>query len=537
LDEYEVRSGRTLNRLWRRKTLIVFTTLMAIGAALWFALTQPQSYQASSRLVVRPVLPQAAFTSIGLGSVVGGPLGLDVSIETQAEVVRSEPVANRVGQELGLSVPSAVLVRSVSVAPVTAELLEIEASAPSAEMSAALANGFAEKYLDYRRDAAIGEIERLANAALVAGQQRRYEALTADLAIAAEAADGGEVVLPATPPSSPSSPLPLRDALVGGLLGMALGAGVALVREHVDRRVETRDEAASIAGAPVLATVPARTFVAQGAVVAQRVAKGLFRLWRREPGLEVDQPNSVELLRDLDVNAKDAYSALLASLRLKGFGAEVRRLLVVSSGGDERVQDTIAGLGLLCAERGLRTLVLGANLRTSTLHAALRGPNEVGLGQLLTGRTSLRQSLVKVGGNELLAVIPAGSPEVGPTQLLASPELPRILKVLSGRFETILIECPPASMESDVSILASVSDAALLVVRARVARPGAVARTVSILERTHIPIIGVVLHDADRKDITAGLPPDDADAAGLSRRSDRHGTGGGTRPRLVGESG
>jgi capsular exopolysaccharide synthesis family protein len=578
LDEYEVRSGRTLNRLWRRKTLITCTTLTAIAGALWFAIRQPQSYQASAQLVVRPVLPPAAFSSTGLGSTIGGPLGLEVSIETQAEIARSRPVAERVAQELGLAVPPTALASSVTVTPVTTELLEIEASAPDPQLSAALANGFARQYLEYRRDVAIEELQKIANrlqaqadgldddilaedqriAELTSGipsasrtaqinqaieqrtqlalDQGQLEIRVEELATAGQSAGGGEVSLPATPPSSPSSPQPLRDSLVGGLLGLALGAGVALVREHVDRRVETRDEAASIAGAPVLANVPARTFVARGAVVAHRAGRALARLWRRGPEAEVNQP-SLGLARTHDSKARDAYSALLASLQLKGLGAEVRRLLVVSSVGDERVPDTVAGLGLLCAERGLRTLALGANLRSPTLHAELRIPNEVGLAQLLMGRTALRQSLVKVEESELRAV-PAGSPVEGaPAQVLGSPELPRIMKVLSSRFDAILIEGPPASMESDVSILASVSDAALLVVRARVARPGAVARTVAMLERTRIPIIGVAFHDADRHDITAGLPPGDADVPDLSRPSDGHSMEGGTRPRLVGEGG
>jgi succinoglycan biosynthesis transport protein ExoP len=472
------------------------------------------------------------------------------------------------------------LAGSVDVAPLTAELLEIEASAPSPGLSARLANGFAEQYLDYRRDEAIEEIQRISedlqtkadgldiliaeadqrirevgvmrqsaaqqalleqaiNAATqLDAQQSQYEARIEELATAGQAAGGGEVVLRAISPSSPSSPQPLRDTLVGGLLGLALGAGVALVREHVDRRIETRDEAAGIAGAPVLATVPTRTLVAQGAIVAQRVGRALPRMWRRERETEAGQPRSLEFLRDLDVKATDAYSALLASLRSKGFGAEVRRVLVVSSDGDERVPETVAGLGLLCAEQGLRTLALGANLRTPALQSALRIPNGVGLAQLLTRRTSLSKSLVKIGASELLAVLPAGpSEEVGPTQLLASPELPRIMKVLSSRFDAILVESPPASMESDLSILASVSDAALLVVRARVARPGAVARTVAILERTHTPILGVALHDADRHDVTAGLPAGDAEAADFSGRSDRHSPEEGARPRLVGEGG
>jgi capsular exopolysaccharide synthesis family protein len=559
VEENGGRSGRTLARLWRRKGLIIFATIVAATGALWFSLRQIDMYRASSRVVVRPVLPQAAFTSLGLGTAFGGPLGLEVSIETQAEVVRSGPVASAVGEQLGLSVAPEVLAGSISVAPLTNELLEIQSSAPNGELAAALANGFADEYLDHRRTSAIQALEEIvtnleSQAAGVEGEIGEKDAQISDLltgpragsptarraaldqlqiernelvvqqsdlrerieelTVAGQAATigGGEVLIRAVVPPAPSSPQPFRDAAVGGLLGLALGAGLALIREHLDRRVETRDEAAQITGAPVLAAVPIQRL--SWRPLLEILVKWIRRI--RPPEVDADDEGTLpsqgrRQLPTLDPSTTDAFSFLLTGLMSEGFGSDLRRLLLVSSNEKEGTPDTAAALAVVCAQRGLRTLLIGANLRNASAHPFLGVERDPGLAHLLAGLTSVRKTLVRVGPASSLAVIPPGSaPQVSPTHLLATPQLPRILDALASRFDVVLIEGPAGSAESDVALLASVSDGALLVVRSGQARPTGLARSVATLNRAGVPIVGILLRDADRRDISTGLPPEEA---------------------------
>jgi Mrp family chromosome partitioning ATPase/capsular polysaccharide biosynthesis protein len=579
VEEYGSRSGRTLVRLWRRKGLIIFATVVAAIGALWFSLGQMDVYRATSRVVVRPVFPQAAFTSLGLGSAYGGPLGFEVSIETQAEVVRSGPVASAVGERLGLSVPPEVLAGSISVAALTNELLEIQSSAPNGRLAAALANGFADEYLDYRRrtairaleeivtnlqsqatgldsqiaetDAQIGDLltgpgagsPRARRAVLEQLQIERNELVVQqadlrerieELTVAGQAAGigGGDVLIRAVVPPSPSSPQPFRDAAVGGLLGFALGAGLALIRVHVDPRVETRDEAAEIAGAPVLAAVPIRRWSFRPLIsTLKRLAR---RIQRREED-DHERPYGPRRLPALDPATADALSLVVATLTAQGLGSEIRRLLLISSGDREGTQETAAALAVVCAQRGLRTLLIGGNLRTPGMHPSLGVDTDPGLADLLDGQTSVRKSLVRVGPGGSLAVIPTGSPDgMSPAHLLASPRFPRVLEALAARRDIILIEGPPGSAESDVALLASVSDAALFIVRSGYAKPTELARTAAILDRSGLPIAGILLRDADRRDSSTGLPPGESARTELRRaEEDDDGELHGSGPRLV----
>src|SRR6185436_15007000 len=74
----------------------------------------------------------------------------------------------------------------------------------------------------------------------------------------AEAVDDGavRVVDPATLPTRPIAPRPLRNLAVGTLLGLLLGFGLALLRERLDHSVYTKEEVEAISGSPVLALIP-----------------------------------------------------------------------------------------------------------------------------------------------------------------------------------------------------------------------------------------------------------------------------------------
>ena len=162
MDEYAPELRERFRMIWRHKVMIIATASVAALVALVYSLTLPKSYEAQSQLVIRPILPQAAFASSSLATAEGGPLGLDVSIDSQAEVVRSGSVARRVGRSLGIPAPPSLLTESVTVAPITNEILGITVSASSPRLAAQLANAFANEYLAYRRDSAATAVEAVA---------------------------------------------------------------------------------------------------------------------------------------------------------------------------------------------------------------------------------------------------------------------------------------------------------------------------------------------------------------------------------------
>jgi polysaccharide biosynthesis transport protein len=198
-------SGREVNQVavLRRQWLsLVVMTLLGVGAAAVLSQTQTRMYSAQTQLLVEP--PSSASTS---NDVVMTP----EEVATQVEVITSVPVAATVTHDLGLEETPETLLKSVTVASVSdTRVLTISVLRPRAGGAAAIANSFADAYLKYRTNQA--------------SEQRRtvtqsYRAFT---------------LVPATIPTSPAQPRPLRSELLGGIVGLLLGVGLAFIRDHFD---------------------------------------------------------------------------------------------------------------------------------------------------------------------------------------------------------------------------------------------------------------------------------------------------------------
>jgi Mrp family chromosome partitioning ATPase/capsular polysaccharide biosynthesis protein len=511
--------------LRRHRWQLLATVAVAVLAALVVSFAQPKRYTSETQLVVGPTIPGAALPDAPSGNDVG-PLGLDLPAETQARVLASPIMTARVARSLRRSSDPALieeLTKRVQAKAVTDNLLLITVNAPSSREAAALANGYAEEYLKYRRDTARKALQALSSdyqrrardaqrraaainqqigeaAARAAGEdvtrltnerndlldQARVLTRNARRAAQSQASGyrGGEIIAPATPPARSSSPNPIRNVVIAILLGGAAGVSVALLREHIDDRVHTRDQAAQAANAPVLAALPKRR-----------------RHVRGEP-VTVKAPEAM---------ASEAYRQLHRHLVRRGLGAEVRRLLVTSVEAGPEASETVANLGELCARTGQATMAIAANPRHSRLHTYLRiRDGRPGRASDLTGAESpakmalVTLSALKVTESNLL-VLPSRAVSFNPGELFSSARLQHVFSRAADMAQLLIIEAPPVLSSDDAMTLTAHADATLLVVRAGVDKEALTARAAAILESAGPALLGVVLYRARKDDETIGF--------------------------------
>jgi polysaccharide biosynthesis transport protein len=476
-----------LQILRRRKWWVGVITVLGLGASLAFALTAHKQYSASAQLLVQP-----AYDPSG-GALQEQPV-TQTDVETELQLVTSAPVQQAVRQRLG-STPA------VSASEVgQTNVIAITAISRVPSQAALIANLYASDFVQYRQAVASSSLasaeEQLrsqisslakqlsslqgattsAEASALLNQQAVLKEQLAQMQVSG-AVDTGDVALvtPAQAPTSPSSPKPVEDALLGLAAGLALGLGAAFLRESLDDRLASKETAERAGGAPVLAMTPA------------------VSSWRRQKNpfvVTVAEPTSP---------AAESYRSLRTSLQFVRQGQPLRSVVVTSPGVNEGKTATLANLGVVFAQAGERVVLVSGDLRRPRIGSFFGLDEQAGLTSVLLGERTLEESLLPVPGFGRLMLLPAGPVPPNPAELLNSARAQDIFARLRHHFDVVLIDSPPVLPVTDPAVLARHADAVLLLAAAGQTRRADLHRSAEKLNQVNATILGIVLNKVSRQ--------------------------------------
>lgn len=286
------------------------------------------------------------------------------------------------------------------------------------------------------------ELNRIAD-----GLSRRYATLLDKLQDARidEAVQQGNVRIAdiAGIPRKPVSPPRRKMLLFAIVLGLSAGVGLAFLLDYLDTAVQTPEDIERHVGLPCLGFVP----------------------------MVIDEsPGSIITVRKPKSPASEAYRMTRSTLKYASVDAPLQTMCVTSAGAGEGKSVTAANLSTVIAEGGTRVIVVDTDLRRPSLHRLLEADNEFGLTNVLAGDMTLQRALqpTLVDGLLLLA---SGPLPPNPSELLDSQRMTELIEELKGESDLILFDTPPMLVVTDASIMASKTDATLLVAEAgRVSR-------------------------------------------------------------------
>lgn len=495
--------------LRRRKYIVLVCIALTLGTSLAFSLTQTDKYAAVAKVLLKP---QSAVQVFGADSQ--SSLTARQKVTTEIEVITTEPVVDLVRQKIGD--PGVVKVSQIG----ETDLIAIRGESPDPARAAAIANAFATSYIEYRRQQANDEL--FAGAAEVQGKiaqlQTQIDALTAELENAPVCVDqrttpvpctqrtnieqnagqrrlallgqqalfrgrldqlqvdtalttgGAQVVLPASARTVPFAPRHRRTAVLGLLMGIVLGTGLAFVIDHLDDSLKTKEDFERVVSTiPVLSLVPA---------LPEWRAKEQTRL------ISVTDPSSAPA---------EAYRILRTSIQFLRLQRDVRIIQVTSASAQEGKTTTLANLAVAFSRSGLRTIVVCCDLRRPRLHEFFGVSNDVGFTSVLLGQASLQAALQPVVGQRGLLLLASGQLPPNPSELLSNDRTAELLKSLSVQADIVLVDSPP-TLVTDAMILSQQVDATILVVKAGTTTRKAVAHAAEMLSRVKAPIVGAVLN-------------------------------------------
>lgn len=245
------------------------------------------------------------------------------------------------------------------------------------------------------------------------------------------------VVNTATTPTDPSSPEPVRWIILGGLLGLLAGIAIAAARNASDRSVHSPAELEEAAGAPVL-----------GAIAYDRAA--------------VQTP----LITSLGTHHPrfEAVRILRTNLQFLDIDRDNKVITITSSLAGEGKSTTACNLAIALAQAGSQVALVEGDLRRPRVSEYLGIEKSVGLTTVLVGRVSL-DSALQQAATPGLDVLASGALPPNPSEILQTNAMRSLVSELRHRYDVVLIDAPPLLPVTDASLLASISDGAILVVR------------------------------------------------------------------------
>jgi tyrosine-protein kinase Etk/Wzc len=280
-----------------------------------------------------------------------------------------------------------------------------------------------------------------------------------------------KIVDPAIPPEKPVKPQKKKNLLLGVLLGLMAGAGLAFFREYMDDTVKEPEQARRLLGLPLLAVIPCL-----GGKKGEGETAGLTAL---------SDPRSV---------GAEAFRSLRTALHFASSDRGRRITLITSSFPGEGKSTVSANLGVTLTQTGARVLLVDCDLRRPSLHERFGQDKVPGLTEIITGDKTMDE-VVRTAGDSGLDFIGAGTIPPNPAELLGSEPMARLLLDCRERYDHVILDAPPSLAVTDTPLLSTRADQMVVVLEAGRVPVKAVARVRDVLAATGRPLAGFVFND------------------------------------------
>ncbi len=327
-------------------------------------------------------------------------------------------------------------------------MLDISARSSSATTAAAAANAVGPELASIGRDFVPG--------LLATGQNVKATTIT-----------------PAEVPSRPVAPNLVQNVALGLLAGLALGIGLAMLRQFLDTRVRSERDVRAVSDRPILGAL-------------RLLPKGT------DAGtLMTDDPHGVPA---------EEYRRLRTNLQFADVTTGGKHSFVITSvmPGDGKTTTSV-NLAIALADSGARVLLVDGDLRNPSVATALGLEGNVGLTTVLLGRTTVAQA-AQQWGDSTLQVLPSGAIPPNPSELLGSTAMAALFEELLAAYDYVLVDSPPVLPVIDPVLIDRLVGGMLVVVGVNCTLKRDLAQAVRQLQTVDATVAGFALNRVPNDD-------------------------------------
>jgi len=492
--------------LWRHKWIVLQAVVVVFVATVIFTYRQPPVYKAQSKILINPppslypyTAPGQILTSQGLPYSPDLPYYINylenyrvwLMSGTMMDIIRERvkslyPQSEEAPFSMGASVIKDTSIFDIGIEAGDPELTKVAANAAAQvlveENQKMFATGLksASEMMEKQIQTPLEELNKLQLRSESPGADTTKDEKPESQLWQAGQLNNVRIMDYAKTPQSPIKPRKKLNAMLGLLVGLMLGGGLAFLLEYLDTSVRTIEDVKKHFSWPVLGVIPR------------------FDRTNDEPSGKTSRSGieAVVSKHPKSVSA-EAYRTLRTNLQLSDLGHPPRSLAVTSAGPLEGKSTTALNLAVALAQKESKVLLVDSDLRKSTIHKALHLDNSTGLTDLILDHGSLQAAVKQFDSVNNLWVLTSGSTPSNPSELLGSSRMKSLVEQAKKEYDYVVFDTPPLMAVSETAVLASQTDGILVVISPGKLRGEVALRTRELVDRIETPVLGAVLNGVD----------------------------------------
>lgn len=197
---------------------------------------------------------------------------------------------------------------------------------------------------------------------------------------------------------------------------------------------------------------------------------------------------------------EEAIRTVRTNIQFSSLDKENRIISITSTKPSEGKSTVIYNLAKSFAENGERVILIDCDLRSPSISQIAGIKDNVGVTNYLTGKVSLERAVNKDREQDNLDLMFTGPVPPNPAEILASKIFKNFIEEVSEIYDYVFIDTPPVGLFTDSSIVATLSDGIIFVIKSSDTKKEEINQALNNLKKVEANILGCVLTYMPSKD-------------------------------------